>query len=90
MTQEQIYSEFCTMVEETVLDPICGHYKMDWEDFIDKIRNGWNPEVGENGMTHCKPTDHLLNCYRTAWHSLHPSNSQLARERDYDGRIGGD
>ncbi len=76
MTQKQIYQEFCTLVEEVILDPICGHYKMDWLTFISKIRNGWNPEVGVNGMAHRKPNPFVLNCYRTAWHTLHSSNKE--------------
>jgi hypothetical protein len=66
MTQKQIYQEFCTVVEERILDEVCAFYKMGWDAFIEKVRGGWNPDVGSNGCTWTAPNEHLLDCYREA------------------------
>lgn len=64
---KDIYKEFCTIVEERLLDDVCSVYKMDWYEFIDRVRSGWNPEIGSNGCTHTAINEYTLNCYREAY-----------------------
>lgn len=52
-----VLQELTTVFEERVLDDNCAKHKMKWDEYINKILDGWNPDIGN---------DYLLEAYRVA------------------------